>query len=61
MLDTTVADSRRDAARAFEHRAEKWEPVFRKNDAATRRWSRLRNSGITRPAPEMPIGEPDVL
>jgi hypothetical protein len=34
-------------ATLLEHRAQKWEPVLRKNDAATKAWSKMRDSQIT--------------
>jgi hypothetical protein len=32
--------------KGIKHRAEKWEPVFRDNDAATKTWSVLRDLEI---------------
>jgi hypothetical protein len=45
-----VGVSRMARGRKLERRAEKWEPVFRKNDATTKTWSGLRDSEIAQSA-----------
>jgi hypothetical protein len=41
---------------ALEHRAEKWEPVFRENDATTKTWSGNRDSQFALAALASAIG-----
>jgi hypothetical protein len=46
LMKAMVVTKLRSGPALLEHRAEKWKPVFRKNDATTKAWSGERDSEI---------------